>query len=139
MKLTSYIRSYECPPEPIEGALKLFEMCKDMDFVVTGKIGMGDVDKTIKDSEDVYIESLPIGEHVLRHEFGMEHYVNHINEACQDYLDSVHLGYYQMRMLGLPQIQHYSPGGGYHQEHIDSYSNSTCTVSYTHLTLPTKA
>ena len=29
-------------------------------------------------------------------------------------------------MLGLPQIQHYPPNGGYFQEHIDSYSNSTC-------------
>ena len=126
MKLTSYIKSYECPQEPVEGAIKLFEMCKDMDFVVPGKIGMGDVDKAIKDSEDVYVESLPIGEDILRYEFGMDDYVKHINEACQDYLDSVHLGYYQMRMLGLPQIQHYSPGGGYFQEHIDSYSNSTC-------------
>ena len=59
MKLTSYIRSYECPPEPIEGALKLFEMCKDMDFVVPGKIGMGDVDKTIKDSCLLYTSPSP--------------------------------------------------------------------------------
>ena len=60
MNLTSYIRSYECPQKTVEGAMKLFEMCKDMDFVVQGKVGMGTVDKTIKDSEDVYIESLPM-------------------------------------------------------------------------------
>ena len=51
MKLTSYIRSYECPQETIEGAIELFGMCKDMDFTVPGKVGMGDVDKTIKDEE----------------------------------------------------------------------------------------
>ena len=51
MKLTSYIKSYECPQETLEGAIELFEMCKDMDFVVPGKIGLGTVDKTVKDSE----------------------------------------------------------------------------------------
>ena len=99
MNLTSYIRSYECPQKTVEGAMKLFEMCKDMDFVVQGKVGMGTVDKTIKDSEDVYIESLPMFAH---HEFGMDAFVKHIEEACQDYLDNI-------------------------------------PVSYTHLTLPTKA
>ena len=123
MNLTSYVRSYECPQETVEGAIKLFDMCKDMDFVVPGKVGMGVVDKTMKDSEDVYLESLPMFD---LHEFGMDYYLKHIEESCQDYLDSVHLGYYQLRMLGLPQIQHYPPGGGYFQEHIDSYSNSTC-------------
>ena len=123
MNLTSYIRSYECPQETVEGAMKLFEMCKDMDFVVPGRVGLGTVDKTIKDSEDVYIESLPMFAH---HEFGMDAFVKHIEEACQDYLDNIHLGYYRLRRLGLPQIQHYPPGGGYFQEHIDSYSNSTC-------------
>ena len=72
MQLTSYIKSYECPQETIEGALELFEMCKEMDFIVPGKIGMGTVDKTIKDSEDVYIESLPTFTH---HEFGMDCFV----------------------------------------------------------------
>ena len=81
MKLTSYIKSYECPQKTIEGALELFEMCKDMDFIVPGKIGLGTVDKTIKDSEDVYIESLPMFAH---HEFGMDNYVKHIIKACKE-------------------------------------------------------
>ena len=83
MNLTSYIRSYECPQETVEGAIKLFEMCKDMDFVVPGKVGMGDVDKTIKDSEDVYLESLPM---FPLHEFGMDLQitvaVSSVNVAC---------------------------------------------------------
>ena len=124
MKLTSYIRSYDCPQETVEGAIELFEMCKDMDFVVPGKVGMGVVDKAIKDSEDVYIESLPMFVQDYR---WLRDYVKHIYEACQDYLDSVHLNYYQLQLLGLPQIQHYPPNGGYFQEHIDSYSHTTST------------
>jgi hypothetical protein len=80
MKLTSYIRSYECPQETVEGAIKLFDMCKDMDFVVPGKVGMGVVDKTMKDSEDVYIESLPMFD---LHEFGMDYYIKHIEELAK--------------------------------------------------------
>ena len=78
MKLTSYIRSYECPQETVEGGIELFKMCKDMDFVVPGKIGMGTVDKTIKDSEDVYLESLPM---FAAHEFGIDLYVDHIKDC----------------------------------------------------------
>ena len=79
MKLTSYIKSYECPQKTIEGALELFEMCKDMDFIVPGKIGMGTVDKTIKDMIHNEKSENEINEYVFKN-------TPSINSSCSNLL-----------------------------------------------------
>ena len=101
----------------------LFETCRKLGLTSPGRTGNFQINKKVKDSEDLAVESLPQGNPLIPspNECGYNLVMRQFSDLIPKYYTDTDAAWRQeVAFKTLPHFQYYKPGGGYHTWHCDS-------------------
>lgn len=104
----------------------LFQSARELKLTKPGYTGRFQVNKAIKDSEDLAVESLPKNNPKLPgpDQSGYNAVMKEFMAFIPRYYKDSAAGWAQpVAFKTLPHFQHYKPGGGYHAWHVDAFAD----------------
>ena len=107
--------------------IELFEIAKELGFTNPGLTGRYEVNKKVKDSEDLGIVNLPLEHSQIPSpdECGYSSVMRQFSDLIPKYYADTEAAWGQeVAFKELPHFQYYKPGGGYHAWHCDAMGNS---------------
>ncbi len=106
--------------------IDLFKIGKKLGLTTPGLTGRFEVNKKIKDSEDLAVEKLPRNNPAVPSpkDSGYDAAMRQFVEFIPRYYKDVQAAWPQpVEFRTLPHFQYYKPGGGYHTWHCDSFGD----------------
>lgn len=103
--------------------VELFNSCKKLGLTAPGLTGKYQINKKVKDSEDLSVERLPRGNPLIPSpdECGYNSVMRQFIDLIPIYYTDTNAAWPQpVAFKSLPHIQYYKPGGGYHAWHCDA-------------------
>lgn len=124
-----FISQYQIDPEICDALIALFKQAKKEKLVMRGHIGSdrdSEVNKTIKDSYDLYIAKTPDAMlEAYRYPDYMMALKTYVDQYLQEHPILQRLGPFNIGET--PIIQHYKPGGGFKSLHFERSGLSSST------------
>ncbi len=120
----NFVREYYLSDISIcDKLIDLFQVCSRMGLTGPGRTGNYQVNKQVKDSEDLAVEGLPQGNPQIPSPTacGYNAVMKQFTDLIPKYYADVDASWKQVvQFKFLPHIQYYKPGGGYHSWHCDA-------------------
>ena len=125
----NFIREYYLSDTGIcEKLIEFYNICKTLGFTSPGFTGKYQVNKKVKDSEDLAVESLGQGKGnpliPTPDAFGYNSVMKQFSDLIPKYYTDTNAPWNQeVQFKSPPHFQHYKPGGGYHAWHCDAFAD----------------
>jgi len=119
-----FVREYHLSDISIcDKLIDLFKLGKKLGFTAPGLTGRYEVNKKVKDSEDLSVERLPRTNPLIPspHDSGYFSVMRQFVDLIPKYYTDTNASWRQpVEFKAPPHFQYYKPGGGYHTWHCDA-------------------
>lgn len=123
----NFVREYYVSDVSVcDKLIDFFLLAKKLGFTSPGMTGRYEINKKIKDSEDLSVERLPKNNKQLPspNEFGYTAVMKQFVDFIPQYYKDTQAPWPQpVAFKNLPHFQYYEPGAGYHAWHCDSFGD----------------
>lgn len=122
--LMHFVREYYLDDISVcDKLINLFKVCKELGLTIPGRTGNYQVNKAVKDSEDLAVQAIPQGNPKVPSptEAGYATVMKKFSDLIPQYYKDVDASWKQpVEFKSMPHFQYYQPGGGYHTWHCDA-------------------
>lgn len=122
----NFVREYQLSDVSVcDTLVALFKTARELKLTQPGFTGRFQVNKAVKDSEDLAVERLPKNNPKIPtpDKSGYNAVMKQFMDFIPRYYKDTNAGWAQpVAFKALPHFQYYKPGGGYHAWHVDAFS-----------------
>jgi prolyl 4-hydroxylase len=123
----NFVREYYLSDVSVcDKLVDMFKTCRELGLTQPGFTGRFQVNKAVKDSEDLAVERLPKNHPKLPSpdKSGYNDVMRQFTAFIPRYYKDTSAGWAQpVAFKVLPHFQYYKPGGGYHAWHVDAFGD----------------